>query len=350
MRNKSFANIIEMIMVVIVLYAAFSIFFPGFSYKNNWSKALLLLTARDVVVASDRIGKLYNYSFNQGALQDFLINSISNESIISWSDTDGAIKSQIIIACNCTSTTMVNLNTWMNGLNINGRQITTTQCYTNLEAINPCVVSSDVLIIWGEKNLSNPVYKNTIQQYLKGDGGIVEVADFKSPLNQIQNDIFDLNDSGSWASPDYDIVIKPTTADATTYQAYKIYTNGLKGNSSFSEFCKLPSIANKKIVPSDGDISKILAKVNTEGGQPTNATCAIFNSTKIAWISDFTDTTFDANHTKMLTSIILAASNKRPSTSSIPSTSIGYIIPYINVKNADMFEVYKFDLGLGYPY
>jgi len=341
---------IEMIMVVIVLYIAFSIFFPGFSYKNKWSEALLLLTARDIVVTSDRIDKLYDYSFNQGALQDFLINSISNESIISWSDTDGAIKSRVVIACNCTNQQMVNLNTWMNGLNINGRQITTTQCYTNLETINPCMVSSDVLIIWGEKDLSNTIYSNTLQQYLKGDGGIVEIADFKSPLNQIQNDIFDLGDGGSWSSPDYDIVIKPTTADATTYQAYKIYTNGLKGNSSLSEFCKLPSIANKKVVPADDDSSKILVKINKEGGQATRATCAIFNSTRIAWISDFTDTTFDANHTKMLISILLATSNKRPSTSSIPSVSIGYMTPYINVKNADMYEVYKFDLGLGYPY
>jgi len=350
MRNKSFANIIEMIMVVIVLYIAFSIFFPGFSYKNKWNEALLFLNARDIIVTSDRIGRLYDYSFNQGALQDFLINSISNESLISWSDTDGAVKNQIVMACNCTNQQMVNLNTWMNGLSINGRQITITQCYTNLDAINPCMIGSDVLIIWGEKDLSNPVYSNTLQQYLRGDGGIVEVADFKSPLNQIQNDIFDLGDGGSWASPDYDIVLKPATASTTTYQAYKIYTRGLKGNDTLSEFCKLPSIANKKVVPADDDNNKILVKINKEGGSASRATCAIFNSTRIAWISDFTDTTFDANHTKMLTSIILAASSKKPSASSIPSMSVGFMTPYINVKNADMYEVYRFDLGLGYPY
>jgi len=338
---------IEMIMVVIVLYIAFSIFFPGFSYKNKWSEALLLLNARDLIVTSDRIGKLYDYSFNQGALQDFLINSISNESIISWSDTDGAIKSQIVMACNCTNEQMVNLTRWMSEVNINGRRINAIQCFTNLDSINPCMLSSDVLVIWVENNKDLSIYNKTLREYLKGDGGIVEVADFSGKLDYVQNSTFGLKDGGAWGSPTYDIVRKPTTADSTTYQAYKIYLNGLGGNNTITEFCKYPQTI-KKIVPLDEDRNRVLAQVDSDIGFP--ASCVIFNSTRIAWMADFTDTTFDANHTKMLTSIILAASNKRPSTPSIPSVSIGYMTPYINIKNADMYEVYKFDLGLGYPY
>lgn len=337
---------LEMIMVVIILYIAFSVFFPGFSYSSKWNDALLLLSTRDVIVTSDRIGRLYNYSFDQGALQDFLTNAISNESIISWSDTEGAIKSQIVIACNCTNQQMVSLDTWMSGLSINGRQITTTRCYTNLETINPCIISSDVLIIWGEKDLSDPVYSNTLQQYLKGDGGIVEVASFSSDIGSVQKNIFGLKNDTWGTSPNSDTVISPPlgNASAFTYQAYKIYTKGLKGNSTMSEFCYHSTA--KKITPFDGDKSKILVSADTD---PT-ASCVILNGTRVAWMSDFTNGNYDSNHTKMLTSIILATSNKKPSSSSIPSMSIGFMTPYINVKNLDMYEVYKFDLGLGYPY
>jgi len=350
MKNKSFVAMLEMILVVIALFIAFNVFFPGFSYKNRWSEALLLQTARDVMLTADRIDKLYEYSFNQNSLQNFLNDVVSSESIISWSERDGAIKNQIVIACNCTNQQMVNLNSWMFELKINGRQISTVQCYTNLEFINPCMDSSDVLVIWGEKDLSAPIYYNTLKKYLNGNGGIVEIADFKSPLNQIQNDIFDLADGGSWASPDYDIILKPNYANNVTYQAYKIYVNGLKGNTTMSEFCKLPSVLNKKIVPSDDDSSKVLSKINKDGGQATRASCAIFNGTRIAWISDFTETTYDTNHTKLLASLLLATSNKKEASSSIPIIRTGYLTSYINIKNADMFEVYKFDLGLGYPY
>jgi len=346
MRNKGFANVIEMIMVVIVLYIAFSIFFPGFSYKSKWADALLSLNARDVIITSDRIGRLYDYSFNQGALQDFLANSISNENLISWSDTDGAIKNQIIIACNCTNQQMVNLNTWMNGLIINGRQITATQCYTNLETVNPCIISSDVLVIWGQgqKNLSD--IESILREYLKGDGGIVEIANFSSNIDSVQKNIFGLKNDTWGISSNSDTVIPPPLGDANafTYQAYKIYTKGLKGNSTMPEFCYHST--TKRITPFDGDNSKILVSVATD---PT-AACVILNGTRVAWMSDFTNGNYDFNHTKMLVSIILAASNKRPSSSSTPAMSTGFMTPYINVKNTDMYEVYEFDLGLGYPY
>jgi hypothetical protein len=343
MKNKSFVTMLEMIMVVIALYIAFNVFFPGFSYKNKWSEALLLQTARDAILTADRIGRLYEYSFNRAALQNFLNDVVSKESIISWSERDGAIKNQIVIACNCTNQQMVNLNSWMFELKINGRQISTVQCYTNLEFINPCMDSSDVLVIWGEKDLSNPIYYNTLKKYLNGNGGIVEIVDFSNTLDSVQANIFGLKDGGAWGSPNYDILLKPLTANNVTYQAYKIYLNGLGGNSSITEFCYHPT--TKKIIPSDGDSSKILVRVDND----PSASCVIFNSTRIAWIADFSSG-FNGNHTKLLASLLFATSNKKEASSSIPIIRTGYLTSYINIKNADMFEVYRFDLGLGYPY
>jgi len=344
MKNKSFVSMLEMITVVVVLYVAFGIFFPGFSYKTKWSEALLLQTARDAMLTADRIGKLHEYSFNPTSLQNFLSGVITNESIISWSNTEGAVKSQVVIACNCTNDQMVRLNSWMVGLSINGRQINTEQCYTNLEFINPCIVSSDVLVIWGEKDLSSPVYYSTLQEYLKGDGGIVEIADFSRQLDPVQTGIFGLKDGGAWGSPTADIVIKPATASSTTYQAYKTYINGLKGNSTIPEFCYHST--TKKIIPLDGDNSKILVRVDND----PSASCVIFNSTRITWIADFTNNIYNYNHTKLLTSLLLTASNKKIKATSLSNIRTGYITSYINVKNTDMFEVYKLDLGLGYPY
>lgn len=148
---------LEMIMVVIVLYIAFSVFFPGFSYKSGWNEALLLQTSRDVILTADRTNKLYNLSFDKGALQNFLSDVVSEENLISWSDTGGTVKNQIIIACNCTNDQLNYLNSWLSELEINGRHIDVPPpCYTNLESINPCIVSADVLLIWGEKTFPVP--------------------------------------------------------------------------------------------------------------------------------------------------------------------------------------------------
>jgi hypothetical protein len=72
---------------------------------------------------------------------------------------------------------------------------------------------------------------------------------------------------------------------------------------------------------------------------------------RVAWIADFTDNDIIGDdHKLLLTSLLLWASNKKASAVLSSNLKIGYLTSYVNINNTDMFEVYKFNLGLGYPY
>jgi len=196
---KGFVNIVEMIIIVIVLFVAFSILFPGFVYTSKWSEALTILKSKDLVLAVDRIGKLYDYSFNAVALQGFLDIMIpTNETgLIPWSEAEGTIKSKVVIACNCTGDQINNLTSWFNGLEINGRDIDSLVCYSNLDPVNPCIdrpgITPDVFLIWGYKNLSS--YLGTLESFIGRERGIVEIMDLNATMvleDNAQEKIFGL--------------------------------------------------------------------------------------------------------------------------------------------------------------
>lgn len=457
---KGFVTTLELIIVLIVLIIAFGIFFPSFTYKSKWSDALLLLKGRDVILTLDRIGKLYNYSFNSESLKDFLTNpqySILPLNIIPWSEVDGTIKNKVSIACNCTNDQIASLTKWLSYLKLNNRNIDFSICYTNLEAINPCIRGSDVLLIWGYKDLSDPVFKNTLTSYLREDNGIVEMMDFnkyKDSGNKVDNDpvqreIFGLK----WVDvekgqADYDefggkpknftnisyipykyfyhiplTLTAPATGESltgctqnktgnfiiwkTTYSFWicdgvKVYfdTDGngagdagpfVKGNSftirsykfllsyvedtririsfnpdySFSDFLTfvIPTgepnprgwaYGTKGIVhiePVDNNKDRILVKA-VSTSPPREYPAVILNNSlsRVAWVYDFGSSDIGDDQKQLLITLLLWASNKKSSELILGNMKIGYSNSYINVNSADMFEVYRFSLGLGSPY
>ncbi|MHA1744031.1 MAG: hypothetical protein ACTSV6_07255 [Candidatus Heimdallarchaeota archaeon] len=344
--KKGFVNILELIFVLVALFIAFNVLFPGFAYRNKWDRAQLLLLNRDTIITMDRIGKLYEYSFDRSKLSDFLLNALHTDktNLIGWSETDGTIKNRIIVACNCTEHQKDLLYSWVSGLKINGRPIDFYVVRTYLDDINP----SDVLLIWGYKDLTP--YRDQLIDYINRGHGVVEMMDFPVDPEPVQEEIFGITSGGSWGSPSADIVLKPDSASNITYQAYKIYINGLKGSDSITpEFCK--DTPNKKIIQTPTAENRVLVRVDTGINPP--ASCVVLNdlkTAKVAWIANFTNINYNTNHTNLLISLLLFASNKRAVPVLSVPTSFGYMTSYINVKNDDMFEVYKFSLGLGHPY
>jgi hypothetical protein len=197
--KKGFITMLEMIIVIIILLVAFGIIFPGFNYKSKWTDVLLLVRSRDVVVAADRVGQLYNYSFSTKNMQNFVSSASTGQiGFVSGIGVEGALKSDITVACNCTNDDLNNLISWFRGLKINGREITMTPCYTNLEKINPCIDSSDVLLIFGSNDLSRQSYLNLMENYLRSGGGIIEISDLNpASLDNVQKTIFGLGSSSS---------------------------------------------------------------------------------------------------------------------------------------------------------
>jgi len=495
--KKSFVSMLEMIIVVIALFVAFSVFFPGFYYKSRWSDMLLLLKNRDIILTADRVGQLYNYSFNASALQNFLDSLLGKEAgMVAWSETEGTIKSRLWIACNCTNEELNNIVSWFKGLRINDREIEVLPCYTNLEAINPCISSSDVLLIWGYKNLSSSVYLSMFKNYLKEEErGIVEIMDLnETQIDEVQRQIFGLTWVGGFPTGFiyYDeFTRKPYNTTDITYTAWKYFnhipislfatqdlgsgtppsdpgfspsfcgslragdfliqanvsypfwicdsnkvyfdTNLTKKadvevkegenfyiqdffNSSlnwtfslnyiidgnkigvsfepsykFHDFIKedlgavggLPPGLEKKakyppggpqppgwenaawasyefLYPIDGNEDRILIKGNQKteknpswGNKNLTTPAVILNATpisRVAWISDFTEEGVGDDERLLLISLLLWTSNKRAVGVLAPELKLGFKTSYVNSVNKDMFEVYKFNLGLGYPF
>jgi len=75
-----------------------------------------------------------------------------------------------------------------------------------------------------------------------------------------------------------------------------------------------------------------------------------FGETGVAWVASFSEDGVSDDEKLLLTSLLFWASNKRETSTEVTNLRIGYMTSYVNVKNLDMFEAYKFSLGLGYPF
>lgn len=103
------------------------------------------------------------------------------------------------------------------------------------------------------------------------------------------------------------------------------------------------------IEPIDNNMERVLIKaVKAQNEYPA----VILNaSSRVVWLPDFAREGQASDDGKMLLLSLLLWASKKQSTSILytPLKS-GYSSSYINVMNQDMFEVYRFNLGLAYPY
>jgi hypothetical protein len=430
MGMKGVVTIFELLLVILILIAAFTVFFPKFSYESKWDDAILFLKGRDAVLTMDRIEKLYENSFNFSSLQNFLGRIFPKEPLVFLPAVEGTIKSRIQVACNCTDEEKRILSDWLSGpkgkaiLRINDRDINFDVCITHLEALNPCLTEfTDVLVIWGKKRL-NSKHKDLLKSHLERGNGIVEIRDFSNQdeieLDDVQREIFGLR----WGSPqptslpDYDeFREKPKSVEEITYipwkyfyhipinleanstgggnftfrqnsyifqiinstsiflnnqiirvnesfqlGGYNFYLSYIKGMDSigisfkptynFTDFLRVDSSAYN-VQPRDGNLSRVLLVA-----KPQNLPVVILNVTpisRVAWIANFTEHGVGDDERLLFISLLLWASNQRkfwlrPIEEIAKYVRIVYSTSYVNVKNKDIFEVYKFRLGIGYSY
>ncbi|MEM7825074.1 MAG: hypothetical protein QXO27_03835 [Candidatus Aenigmatarchaeota archaeon] len=441
---KAQVVIIEMITTVLVLFIAFTILFSGVTYKSKWKDSLMFLMGRDILLSLDRSGRLYEISFNSQLLIHLTTILFPDMGIIPLSATDGTIKTDIYIACNCTGEQINFLYQITKDLKVNNRNINITFCQTSLEKINPCstsLVYPDALIIWGYKSLGAE-HVAKFRELIINQNGILEISDLQSgQIDQVQQRIFGLKWLDLRSAANNDSFIKPNTISQLSYQSYKYFyhlpfllegvstdnipvegipspscsqrstgnltfknikhtfwvcdvssvywdnnNNGLadmnvnEGNDfqlytynftlshidtnskirvtfrpeyNFEDFLQPNSI--NKLYPSDDDRNKILLSKGFDINDPNKPVpVVIFNGTgngKTAWIADFSRDGFSTigdDHKNLLISLLLSVSNKK--TNPIELVKTGYANSYINVKNRDMFEVYRIDLSLGFPF
>ena len=172
---KGFVSFLELVTAIIILIVAFTILFPPFQYKTRWGEALTLTRGRDVISSLASSGKMYEYTFNSTLLTDFLDQALNETNLIYSYSTQGTPKEKIFIACNCTLDEINELQKWLAGLEVNGREIEFVILYSTLDEINHPNKRSDLLIIFGNKTLEP--FKDEIEKYLEKGNGIILVAD-----------------------------------------------------------------------------------------------------------------------------------------------------------------------------
>ena len=226
MGKKGIINFIEAIFVIIAIFIAFAVLFPGFSFKSKWSDATTILTARDSILTMDRLNILYQNSFSTNLLQNFIEQALpaNRTNLVALSGVDGTVKGITTVACNCSDQQIQNLEYWMSGMTINGRPANIIFSKTTLENIIP----SDALLIWGNTNLDS--HLASLLNYLKTGGGIIEINDFTSssqtPPGGVQQTIFGISyitkNIHSRASSDH-FSRKPSNSSDIIYGAYKYF-------------------------------------------------------------------------------------------------------------------------------
>ena len=445
---KGQINIVELIFVIIALLIAFSILFPGFSYQSKWPAALLLLGSKDLILTMDRIGKLYEYSFDSVAFLSFIDSAApaSKTNWIIWPETEGTIKNEVIVACNCTRSQADFLETHTTGLIMNGREVSIDFITSNLDKINE---PSDALVIWGDKDLAP--YKQQLIDYLNKGNGVVEIADFQSP-DAAEKEIFGIERCDllgipcGWGDVNYDSFIVPESFNSTAYLPYKYFyhvpypekayekvgsipieggigscsdSETWKGNFTFRgtpytfwiceststayfdinlngnadtkvlartpfaigeytfflsyvgkysisisfrpvyKFADFVTAGNTKIYITDSDVNRIaVSKGNYSNSLYPIPVALLSPKYKAAWVADFTRSGVSAighDHMNLLTSLIFWSSNKKEILSLYRLIKLGQLASYVNIKDYtsatyDMYEVYRLNLGVAYPY
>jgi hypothetical protein len=229
---KGQISIIEAITTILILIFSLTIFFPPFSYETGWDVADTLLKVRDVITTADRIGILYNISFDRSLLNNFLSKTVLENNTVFWYETKGTVKEKIVVACNCTDEEIYTLSNWTYGLEVNGRPVKFEFCPSYLGIVNPCYFGSDVLLIWGYRNLTN--YAWLLNSYLNSENGIVEVSDLNATLlDPGTKQIFGLSNTTTTETSQFsdydrfrvthDCDEKPCNASDIIYQPWKYF-------------------------------------------------------------------------------------------------------------------------------
>jgi hypothetical protein len=402
-------TMLETILALVLLFTAFYLIFKPIAFKDNWQTANLAIIGRDLLTSLDFNGKLYNASFSDELLKDFLSKtSLSKESLVIYVYTEGTLKSNIIVSSNCTNDRIRKFTEWFNLVILNKRQINLFFIPTSLEKIPEY---SDLLLICGYIDLTN--YKRKILDYISKGKGLVEISDFGNMIDDATKEIFGIETSLIRENTDVYINI-PSNASVDIYYPYKFFynipliinstsinetTGRYIGNFTFRNYIvpfeidyelrKVYFTADRPIVADERSsfslygynffLSYILSNSSfavsfkkiynftsfrdntnialTDGneqriflyeGSPTlKLPTSVLNTSRIAWIADF-DRYNNATHDQKLAllSLILTVSNRNPY---FLEPFSAYKLSYLNVESYDIYEVYKAMLRISYP-
>jgi len=203
------------------------------------------------------------------------------------------------------------------------------------------------------QNISNCTYNPT------GNGILVlKGVPYEFDTCNASSAWFDTDGTGGWDT----LVNKSNTTSIGGSNVTLNYVNGVSSISVsfapphvFGDILSYQSSGSPNapyIKPADNNSDRVLVQAIFAGSAPQPAVIiGSYGSGRTAWMPEFGKDALNDDEKALLMSLLLWAANKEPSTAGtdISSFRAGYMTSYINVKNYDMFEIYKLNLGIGYP-
>jgi hypothetical protein len=114
------------------------------------------------------------------------------------------------------------------------------------------------------------------------------------------------------------------------------------------------SIGINRIVhlePGDGNSDRVLVNAVAGSARYPAVILNTYGSGRVAWMQEPGPANYGDDEKALFMSLLLWAANKDPSSAAAAQADFrsGYTVSYLNVQNYDMFEIYKLNLGVGYP-
>lgn len=139
------------------------------------------------------------------------------------------------------------------------------------------------------------------------------------------------------------------------------YVNGASSLSvsfepgyAFGDFLGYAATGGKNIAhiePGDGNSDRVLVSAVAGSSRYPAVIVNTYGSGRVAWMQEPGAANYGDDEKALLASLLLWAANREPAsgTAAQADFSSGYTVSYLNVQNYDMFEIYKLNLGVGYP-
>jgi hypothetical protein len=168
---------------------------------------------------------------------------------------------------------------------------------------------------------------------------------------------FDTDRNGT---EDTDVPVSPT--GVVSLSGYNVSLNyvfddhrigvSFKPTYTFDDFLSLQGGgAQTHVEPAGGDSERTVIKSYNTLSNPYPAMIANrLGSGNLLWIANFTEGGYGDDEKALLLSSLLWTSSKESAGSAVTDLRVAYMASYLNTVNRDMFEVYKFNFGVGYPF
>jgi hypothetical protein len=92
---KGIMSIIEVMITGMILFVAFLHFFPQYTIKSKWDKALLTVKVRDTLNTIDRMNKTYDFATSNVEFDNFMTRIFQPEKaggvVVWWKVAEGGI-------------------------------------------------------------------------------------------------------------------------------------------------------------------------------------------------------------------------------------------------------------------